>query len=278
MGRPLADTFDRALRRRLLTGSVLAVLVVAAILAGGPVYTIFLIAMAAAMARELARLLETDRRLRLLLTSGILAAALLGLPALHIFGWRTGGTAVLALALAVAALGGAAGRRPLAWLAGTLYLLVPLASLLWLRREHPEGALLVLWLFLVIVATDTGAYFVGRTLGGPRLAPHISPGKTWSGLAGGVVLAGAVGGVAVWLHGDGATGALVAVPVAMLLAVVAQGGDLVESWLKRRSGVKDSGTLLPGHGGVLDRFDGVLFAAPCFAALVALARLSGGGT
>ena len=269
MGRPLADTFDRALRRRLLTGSVLAALVVGAILAGGPVYIIFLIALAAAMARELARLLDRDRRLRLLLTAGILAAALVGLPALALFGWRTGAAAILTLALAVAALGGAAGRRPLVWFAGTLYLLLPLASLLWLRREHPEGALLVLWLFLVIVATDSGAYFVGRTLGGPRLAPHISPGKTWSGLAGGVLLAGTTGGAAVWLHGEGAARALLA-------AVVAQGGDLVESWLKRRSGVKDSGTLLPGHGGVLDRFDGVLFAAPCFAAMVALARLPGG--
>ncbi len=277
MGRPLADTFDLALRRRLVTGSVLALLVVAAIVAGGPVFTIFLVVMAAAMARELARLLERDQRLRLLLTAAILGAALIALPALHLFGWRSGGPALLALALAVAAVGAAAGRRPLAWFAATLYLLLPLAALLWLRHEAPEGMSLVLWLFLVIVSTDTGAYLVGRTLGGPRLAPHISPGKTWSGLLGGMLLAGLVGGVAVWLHGDGTWSAVLSSGTAMLLAVVAQGGDLVESWLKRRSGVKDSGTLLPGHGGVLDRFDGVLFAAPCFAALIALHRLSGGG-
>ncbi len=276
MGRPLADTFDAALRRRLLTGSVLAALVLVAILAGGPVFTIFLIALAAAMARELARLLEREARLRLLLTAGILTAALVGLPALHLFGWRTGGTALLALALLVAAMGGAAGRRPLVWFAGTLYLLVPLAALLWLRHAHLQGAVLVLWLFIVIVATDTGAYLVGRTVGGPKLAPRISPGKTWSGLAGGVAAAGILGGVAVRLGGEAAPPSLAAAVVAMLLAVVAQGGDLVESALKRRSGVKDSGTLLPGHGGVLDRFDGVLFAAPCFALLVALLDLSGG--
>lgn len=277
MGRPLAEAFDSALRRRLVTGTVLAVLVVAAILAGGPVFTMFLIAAASAMARELGRLVEREPRLRVLLSLAILFAALVGLPAFHLFGWRTGFVALLALALVVAAMGAAAGRRPLTWFAATLYLLLPLAALLWLRRYNAEGAWLVLWLFLVIAATDTGAYFVGRTVGGAKLAPHISPGKTWSGLAGGMLLAGVSGGIAAWLHGDGPQTAALATLTATLLAAVAQGGDLVESWLKRRSGVKDSGTLLPGHGGLLDRFDGILFAAPSFALLIALARLAGGG-
>jgi phosphatidate cytidylyltransferase len=136
-------------------------------------------------------------------------------------------------------------------------------------RDLPHGMQLVFWLVIVVVATDVFAYLVGRSLGGPKLAPRISPGKTWSGLAGGALGAMILGGVFAHLVGWGwPQGAL----FALILALVAQSGDLFESFIKRRAGVKDSGHLIPGHGGMLDRLDGYLFAVPTLALLVAIDR------
>jgi phosphatidate cytidylyltransferase len=127
----------------------------------------------------------------------------------------------------------------------------------------------VLFLLLVVWAGDIGAYLVGRWIGGPRLAPSISPGKTWSGAAGGLVAAVAAGLAAAHVLSDSASWR--AVVVAAVLGVVAQSGDLLESFVKRRLEVKDSGSLIPGHGGLFDRLDGVLAAAPV-AALLALTQ------
>lgn len=148
---------------------------------------------------------------------------------------------------------------------GVLYLGLPLLSLIWLRSIPDIGLALVIWLLVVVWATDTLAYFAGRGIGGPRLAPRISPSKTWSGLCGGILGAGVVGMAAAALGSSGRW--LYAGGLGALLAVVSQAGDLAESALKRRASVKDSGTLVPGHGGLLDRLDGLLFAAPVFAAL-----------
>ena len=120
------------------------------------------------------------------------------------------------------------------------------------------------------LGTDICAYFVGRSIGGPKLAPRISPGKTWAGLLGGMGGAGLIGGLVALAGG---AGFWLAAPVAIVLAVVAQVGDLFESLLKRAAGVKDSGHLIPGHGGLLDRIDGLVFAAPVFAGLVWLGAL-----
>jgi phosphatidate cytidylyltransferase len=136
-------------------------------------------------------------------------------------------------------------------------------------RDLPHGMQLVFWLVIVVVATDVFAYLTGRSIGGPKLAPRISPGKTWSGLAGGVAAAVILGALAAGLGGWGwLQGGL----FAGILALVAQSGDLFESFIKRRAGVKDSGHLIPGHGGMLDRLDGYLFAVPTLAVLVALDR------
>ncbi len=149
---------------------------------------------------------------------------------------------------------------------GVVYLGVPAVAFLALR-ELPHGMQLVYWLVLVIVATDVMAYLTGRSLGGPKLAPKISPRKTWSGLGGGIGGAMLVGGLAASLAGwGGLQGGL----FGGLLAIVAQTGDLFESFIKRRAGVKDSGHLIPGHGGMLDRLDGYLFAVPALAILVAI--------
>ena len=160
-------------------------------------------------------------------------------------------------------------HRP-ALAAGVLYCGLPVFALIFLRRQSPDevGLLLAVWAMASVWACDIGAYFAGRSIGGPKLAPAISPNKTWAGLGGGVVAAGALGWVLM-------TQAGLPWPLAVAspgLAVLAQAGDLYESALKRRAGVKDSGSLLPGHGGVLDRLDGLVPVALVAAALMLLVR------
>lgn len=138
--------------------------------------------------------------------------------------------------------------------AGFVYMLVAALSLLWIRDRADDGFELVLWVFIVTWATDIGAYCAGRLIGGPKLAPAISPNKTWAGLYGGVAAATIIGGAWALIAGIDPTALL----LAPLFAVAAQGGDLFESWMKRRAGVKDSGRWLPGHGGIFDRLDGLL--------------------
>lgn len=148
--------------------------------------------------------------------------------------------------------------------AGLLYAGLPALGLLFLR-DQPDGIGLALWTLALVWATDIGAFFAGRAIGGPKLAASISPNKTWAGLIGGVVAAGLVGALLVFAF-------QLPTKLAFLggvMAVLAQLGDLYESWLKRRAGVKDSGHLLPGHGGVLDRLDGLVPVAVLVALLIA---------
>jgi len=138
---------------------------------------------------------------------------------------------------------------------GFFYCLLPALALLWIRdRSGDHGLALVLWIFIVTWSTDIGAYFAGRKFGKRKLAPSISPGKTVEGLWGGVAAAALFGGA--WVLYFGLNQSLLL--LAPLFAVAAQGGDLFESKMKRRAGIKDSGDLLPGHGGVLDRLDGLV--------------------
>jgi phosphatidate cytidylyltransferase len=159
------------------------------------------------------------------------------------------------------------GASPLWTGIGVVYLSMPMLALVWLRAVPEVGLAMLLWLLLVVWATDIMAYVVGRQIGGRRLAPSISPGKTWAGLWGGMAGAALVGALAALVIGPFRV--LPAIALAACLAGVAQLGDLTESALKRQAGVKDSGGLIPGHGGLFDRVDGLLFAAPALA-LVAL--------
>ena len=146
----------------------------------------------------------------------------------------------------------------LSWTVGGLfYALIPTLSLLWIRDRAPQGLELLYWVFVVTWTTDIGAYFAGRAIGGPKLAPTISPNKTIAGLVGGMVSAG----LASWAWVQYVMLPLPLLWLAPLFAAAAQGGDLFESWMKRRAGVKDSGTILPGHGGMLDRLDGLVVVA-----------------
>ncbi len=176
--------------------------------------------------------------------------------------WALG--AVAAGMVASAALAGGATDRMWA-AAGSLYAGLPSVALVWLRSGAGSGREVLFWLLLVVWATDIGAYGFGRLIGGPLLAPAISPKKTWAGLLGGMASAAAVGtAFAAIAHlGDPP---LVALGSAAL-AVVAQAGDLLESWVKRRWGVKDASNIIPGHGGVLDRVDGLLAAGSAVAAV-----------
>ncbi len=208
-----------------------------------------------------------DLRVRALSAMGLLPPGLLCL-------WL-GGVAWLAL-LAAASVGlglewrqmirGQPGQGRLA-LAGAVYLGVPVVCLAALRLRA-GGLALMLFLVVLVSCCDVGAYLVGRLVGGPKLAPRISPGKTWSGAVGGLGF-GLLGGVLVAVAAGSRSGLVAVSGLALTLAVVAELGDLAESAIKRRFGVKDSGRLLPGHGGLLDRFDGLLAAAPVATLLLA---------
>ena len=141
-------------------------------------------------------------------------------------------------------------------LLGFVYCLLPALGLLFLR-ERIEGLELVLWVFIITWGTDIGAYFSGRAIGGPKLAPKISPNKTIAGLVGGMIVAALLGGLWAWSANLPQILFMLGAP----MAAAAQAGDLFESWMKRKAGFKDSGTLLPGHGGVFDRLDGLLVVA-----------------
>ena len=156
----------------------------------------------------------------------------------------------------------------LGWkIGGFVYALLPALALLWIRERDAHGLELLLWVFLVTWATDIGAYFAGRKFGGRKLAPSISPNKTWAGLYGGILAAALAAGA--WALATGLGKPLLL--LAPLFAVAAQAGDLFESGMKRRAGVKDSGNWLPGHGGLLDRLDGMVPVA----VLTAAAQLMG---
>ena len=159
------------------------------------------------------------------------------------------------------------------WLSlGALWVALPCVLLLWLAGTDEIGSRTVLWVFVVVWATDIGAYVIGRRFGGPQLAPRWSPRKTWAGLIGGAGCAALAGWGTAQLVGVSPVLPLVLVSAG--LAIVEQFGDLAESVAKRRFGVKDSSGLIPGHGGLLDRLDGLLAVVPA----VALLTLIGGGS
>ncbi len=249
------------LRLRVASAAVLVPVALGGIWAGGAWFSGLVAILSMAMAYEW--LSVCGWRL-----SPVVAAVFASVPigAVAVSGGSTL-AGVLILFAGTLAAWGVAGRR--SWLApfGVPYLGLAAVSLVWLRADPAVGRTDVIVLLLIVWASDIGAYLVGRAVGGRKLAPAISPGKTVSGAVGGL-LAAVLVGLVVGLLEAGPLGR--AMLVAGATGCVAQAGDLFESWLKRRFGKKDSGNLIPGHGGVLDRVDAVLSAAP-FAALLAFA-------
>jgi len=162
-------------------------------------------------------------------------------------------------------------HRPMARIAAVLYSIAALLALLWLRHQPGFGRETILWILACVWATDIGAYFIGSYAGGAKLAPSISPSKTWSGLVGGLCASAVVSTACGLVFHAGDT--LVLAMTGIAIAIVAQAGDLLESSAKRRAGVKDSGNVIPGHGGILDRIDGLIAAL----VLIAAIRLVAGG-
>jgi phosphatidate cytidylyltransferase len=210
---------------RAVSALVLAPIAIAGVWLGGVAFGLIVVALAAGLMLEWLSLLSAGRR-----RAGFSPS------------WRAAWTAV-----------------------GLGYVLLAAAAFLWLRGDPVAGRADVLFLLCVVWSNDVGAYVLGRWIGGPRLAPRVSPGKTWSGAAGGMAAAIAVGLLAAHVLSDAPPWR--AIPAAALLAVVAQGGDLLESFVKRCLEVKDSGHLIPGHGGLFDRLDALLAAAPVAALL-----------
>jgi phosphatidate cytidylyltransferase len=254
----------RSLRLRVVSALVLAPVALAAAWFGSPWLPLMTAAAAAGMAWEWARLCRAGQ----VGASGtILVAVVLGAVVAAAF---AGVAVAFAAAVAGAAIVFWAARRehdrePY-WLSlGALWVALPCVLLLWLARPDEIGSRTVLWIFAVVWATDIGAYVFGRRLGGPRLAPRWSPRKTWAGLIGGAGCAALAGWATA--RAIGVSPVLPLVLVSAGLAIVEQFGDLAESMAKRRFGVKDSSGLIPGHGGLLDRLDGLLAVVPAVAFL-----------
>ncbi len=236
--------------------------ILAAVHFGTPYVEVLIALTALVMAWEWARLCGGGRLgvSGTLLVALVLAGLACGLKA----GLLAATAFVAAGGLGLALWHGRRDRKAARWLAaGAVYLPLSCLGFLELRLGSEDGRDIAYWVLAAVWATDTGAYAAGRNLGGPKLAPAISPNKTWSGLAGGVLAAGLVGVFAVLLW-DGANpwaNPWIVIAASSGLALVAQAGDLFESLLKRRFGVKDASQLIPGHGGLLDRVDGLLAAS-----------------
>ena len=261
------------LQLRILSGIVLALVVLVATWLGGPAFRVLASAIALLVYYEwstITRLPETDFSAN---AFGWLSVAVIA--GLVIFGIDALALPVLLGATAIGVVYAIAAKGS-GWLAGGIaYSGLTAISLAAIRGESANGFAAMLFIFAVVWATDILAYFVGRAIGGPKLAPPISPGKTWSGAIGGAISA-VIAGTLVHMAFFPLNGLWVPV-IALVLSVFSQIGDLFESFIKRRFAVKDSSRLIPGHGGVMDRVDGLVFA--CFAAfLIALGDAIVSGT
>ncbi len=264
MARFPPDGARRNLLLRLVSACVLAPPVLAAVHFGSPWHELLVLTAAMAMVREWTRLCGARRGQGWTLAAGALA----GCAAVHL-ATPLAATAVAAVTAAgvLRPRGGGISGDSAVFALGALALVLFGIVFLWLRGTPPAGRELVLGLLCVVWSTDAGAYACGRTLGGPRLAPRISPGKTWAGLCGGILCAAACGWL--WARITGLGDPAPAAGVAAAFALLAQAGDLAVSAAKRRYGAKDTGRLVPGHGGVLDRADGLLLTGPAAALLAA---------
>ena len=256
------------LRKRALSALVLGPLVLGVVYVGGWLFHAAVVVTAVLAVREWVRMIAPGPLGR---SFALSCAALGGVIVLNLLAGplpALGAALVLALVFwLVPGLGSerVRGSDRLVAAFGIPYVGVSCVALIWLRDDPHAGLLQIVFLLLTVWANDIGAFAVGKIIGGPRLAPAISPAKTWAGFVGGVAASALVGGAVTLAWGGSGHAPWIAAGLGALLAVVGQGGDLFESAVKRRYKVKDSGGLIPGHGGLLDRIDGLLAAAPVLA-------------
>jgi phosphatidate cytidylyltransferase len=249
---------------RLLAGGVMAAGAAILTAAGPTPFAVLVVALGLAVSWEWGRLVNGSEQGTVLAvqigttaTAGLLAA--LGYVALGLLALPIG--AILATVLSL-------GRNSVFSALGVFYAGFPTVALIWLRSDPFYGLMAAVFVIVVVAAADTAAFLSGRLLRGPLLWERISPKKTWAGLVGALVAGAIVGSLFSLIISESAPMRLAATGAA--LALVAHAGDLAESALKRRFGAKDAGSIIPGHGGVMDRVDGVVFAASAVA-LIALA-------
>lgn len=236
------------LTARIGSAAVLTVVAGTEVWLGGLWFESFIAIAGGLMTWELVRMIAPDKRglaVQMAVLSGVSIALAYHLPALY----------RLPVLIAPALVGaGQVGRMKGLYLVFAAWIALGALGFLWLRET--VGLVWMLWLILVVVATDVAGYFVGKSIGGPKFWPRVSPKKTWSGILGGWAAAAGVGVLFAWNTPAGAALVLLSV----IASMASQAGDIAESALKRHAGVKDSSNLIPGHGGFLDRFDGMMGA------------------
>lgn len=271
-GDPRRPSRTGDLPKRIVSSLLIAPVAGLLIFVGGAAFDVGILVIAALMAWEWGGLISASAdsgRVRLILLIVLLAtfvtAEVMGMPM---------GLIVTAVAIPVSVLLARQMRvaGPI-WLAvAVVGTVVPALALIWMRSHIEFGLETVMYVIASVIMTDIGAYAAGRTFGGPKLMPRVSPSKTWAGLIGGIAAAMLIAVAFATWH-DGAR--LVALaPLAVAIAVIAQAGDLLESAVKRHFNVKDSGTLIPGHGGILDRVDGQMTVLPVLALAMAITERS----
>lgn len=259
-------TRKNELAKRIISAAILAPLTLGAVYLGGYAYLALVLIIGVLLAWEWTHIVidKTPYRYALVLAFFVILFVLLA----H-FGNLQGVAMAAPLFFLVAFLNAPKDKRW--WMIGGLaYATLPVLSLLILRNDPEFGLAAVVIILALVWACDTAAYFAGRAIGGPKLAPKISPGKTWAGFIGGVAASGLVGVSAGFIVPQ-ASPVMLGL-VAACLGAVSQGGDLGESAIKRYFNIKDSGNLIPGHGGIMDRLDGVI-AAIVVACLLGMAKL-----
>lgn len=253
------------LRARTLSAIAMVAVGAVAIWLGGLVFGLLAVVLAGLMTWELHKMMQPSAPANQAESYGAAAGILVG-----VFSYYMAGPAAM--------IGLVLGAVILAWrvsadrvIYGAYLSMILLAAHGLVVMREVGGLAFVLWLVLIVITSDVMGYFAGRILGGPKFWPRVSPKKTWSGTVAGWIGAGLVGfGFAVWLNLS-----LLVVPLSALLALAGQLGDIAESALKRRAGVKDSSALIPGHGGVLDRFDALIAVAALALILASLGVFAG---
>jgi phosphatidate cytidylyltransferase len=256
-----AEPFDLGARlgsdfgQRVISGLVMAAVAALFTFAGVTTFSVLVVVVALLLSWEWGRLVHgRDADVVVAIHVGSAGAA----AALAAFGYV--GLGLLALPIgAILAMVLSLGRNSAYSALGVFYAGLPAVTLIWLRSDPTLGLLAIIFVIVIVIASDTFGFIFGRVLGGPRLWPRLSPNKTWSGMIGALVASSIIGAL-FWFVVPGASAVRLAA-TGVVLSLAAQAGDLAESAIKRRFGAKDSGSLIPGHGGVMDRVDGLIAAA-----------------